>query len=56
MASKYMRYMSAAVLALVVLVWATASAGQSTTRTRTFKIGKGGTLIVQIEGSGRTSC
>jgi len=52
MASKCVRYLSVGILALVVLVWATASAGQSTTRTKTFKIGKGGTLIVQIEGVG----
>jgi DUF4097 and DUF4098 domain-containing protein YvlB len=37
---------------LAVLVWATASAAQPTARTKTFKIGKGGTLIVQIDGVG----
>jgi len=52
MANKCMRYFSAALLAFAVLAWATGSAGQSTGRTRTFKIGKGGTLIVQIEGVG----
>jgi DUF4097 and DUF4098 domain-containing protein YvlB len=52
MASKCMRYFSAALLAFAVLAWATGSAGQTTGRTRTFKIGKSGTLIVQIEGVG----
>ncbi|MBP2681408.1 MAG: hypothetical protein H6Q78_1271 [Candidatus Krumholzibacteriota bacterium] len=52
MASKCVRYLTASVLAFAVLAWAAGSAGQTTERTRTFKIGKGGTLIVQIEGVG----
>jgi DUF4097 and DUF4098 domain-containing protein YvlB len=52
MVSKRMRYLSAAGLAVAVLAWATGAAGQSTGRTRTLKIGKGGTLTVQIEGVG----
>jgi DUF4097 and DUF4098 domain-containing protein YvlB len=44
--------MSAAVVGLLILMWASASVGESTVTTKTFKITKGGTLVVEIEGIG----
>lgn len=52
MRSKYMRYVSAAALGLALLVWATAAGAKSVPTEKTFEVGKGATLIVDIEGAG----
>lgn len=52
MLSKCIRFMSAVAVVLLILAWASASAGESKTTTKTFKIAKGGTLLVEIEGIG----
>lgn len=52
MASRCIRYASAAVVMLAVLVWAASSATQPAAKMKTFKIGKGGSLVVQIDGIG----
>lgn len=41
-----------AAVGLAVLVWATASAGKSVPVTKSFDVGKGGTLVVEIKGIG----
>ena len=52
MVTKCMRYVSAAAIGIALLVWATAAAVKSVDMERTFEIGKGGTLVVEIEGTG----
>ena len=53
MLSKCIRCMSALAVVLLILAWASASAGDSkVTKAMTFKIAKGGTLVVEIEGIG----
>ncbi len=50
MLTKCLRYVSATAVGLAILVWATASAAKSIPTTKTFDIGEGGTLVVEIEG------
>jgi len=52
MLSKCIRCMSAAAVVLLILAWVSASAGESKVTTKTLKIAKGGTLVVEIEGIG----
>jgi hypothetical protein len=52
MVSRCVRFGSATVVGIAVLVWATAAAAKSVPMTKTFDIGKGGTLVVGIKGVG----
>jgi DUF4097 and DUF4098 domain-containing protein YvlB len=52
MVNKCVKCVSAAALGFAVLVWATALGAKSVPTEKTFEIGKGGALIVNIEGAG----